>query len=580
MIEYHKSAYGLSLLLRMGGSAVFRSMILGVLSAICVVLLRLVLDVEHSNFDDNLQHPYAIGVLVASITFLLVFRVQQGYARYWEACSAVHHMMSKWMDAVSHTAAYHMQCSHYDSIKPPSFFDYPHLNEQFLTRSRERTFYRDISTDENARLHGRASSKSIEPVKYQKYGKKIPVPKIPRGATSERVTSLNGHGGEYGDPQPLEGPGRMDGNWSQLFKSGKATYFDPNNPDKRDLCGFAGIQGGHTPPLFLQELAHLTSLMNGVALSTLRNDIEGATSPLDIYEPGSPWPAVDVAKTASAGMKLTFRQKLWSFLGAARSPEERTQLNAARPLSVLGGVSEGEIRFLQMARGPSAKTQLAWYWLSEFIVREHLAGTLGKVGPPIISRIIQFLGDGMIHYNHARKIMYIPFPFPHAQLSVFFILAAIPIVAILMEQFSNVLWVSSLLAFLTVTCLSGIHEVARELENPFRNVPNEIPLVTLQAQFNEALVVMYAGYHPDHFWKDAAEDYSIDKKNGMSGMAPEHKTTSTTETMDTLAMQESITEQKHQLEMQQKEIDFLRQQLDQSPRSPIVIETNLADNDK
>lgn len=38
-------------------------------------------------------------------------------------------------------------------------------------------------------------------------------------------------------------------------------------------------------------------------------------------------------------------------------------------------------------------------------------------------------------------------------------------------------------------------------ENPFRNVPNELPLVTFQAQYNEALIVMYAGFHPDAYWK-------------------------------------------------------------------------------
>jgi len=53
---------------------------------------------------------------------------------------------------------------------------------------------------------------------------------------------------------------------------------------------------------------------------------------------------------------------------------------------------------------------------------------------------------------------------------------------------------------LTVTCLAGLHEVSRELENPFKNIPNEIPLVTLQAMFNEALITLFSGYHPDHFW--------------------------------------------------------------------------------
>jgi len=99
--------------------------------------------------------------------------------------------------------------------------------------------------------------------------------------------------------------------------------------------------------------------------------------------------------------------------------------------------------------------------------------------------------------------MFIPFPFPHAQLSVFFIFAVIPSVPFLMDQFVNETWLGAILSFLTVTCLAGLHEVARELENPFRNVPNEIPLVTLQAMFNESLITMYSGFHPDHYWDPA-----------------------------------------------------------------------------
>lgn len=48
---------------------------------------------------------------------------------------------------------------------------------------------------------------------------------------------------------------------------------------------------------------------------------------------------------------------------------------------------------------------------------------------------------------------------------------------------------------------AGIHEVARELEAPMHNVPNDLPLTTFQAQFNEALVTIYAGFHPDAWWE-------------------------------------------------------------------------------
>ena len=102
---------------------------------------------------------------------------------------------------------------------------------------------------------------------------------------------------------------------------------------------------------------------------------------------------------------------------------------------------------------------------------------------------------------------FIPFPFPHAQLSVLFVLVAIPAFAYLMDQYADSVYLAATLSFFSVACLSGVNEVARELENPFRNIPNELPLVTLQAQFNEALITMYAGYHPDHFWDPKGHDH-------------------------------------------------------------------------
>jgi len=139
-------------------------------------------------------------------------------------------------------------------------------------------------------------------------------------------------------------------------------------------------------------------------------------------------------------------------------------------------------------------------WLAEFIIREDRAGSMGQIGPPIISRVMQFISDGMIFYNHCRKTMFIPFPFPHAQLSAFFNITMIIAVPLLMIEYSNKLWLSSVITLMTVTCLAGLHETSRELENPFRNIPNEIPLTTLQAMFNESLLTVYSGYHPDHYW--------------------------------------------------------------------------------
>lgn len=72
---------------------------------------------------------------------------------------------------------------------------------------------------------------------------------------------------------------------------------------------------------------------------------------------------------------------------------------------------------------------------------------------------------------------------------------------LLMLTFVNNLAFGLLLNLFTVLCFVGLHEVARELENPFQNVPNDLPLNNYQAQFNESLMIMFYGYHPDgHNW--------------------------------------------------------------------------------
>ncbi len=85
--------------------------------------------------EEYLNHPYAIDVLVSSVSFLIIFRANYGYQRYWEACTMVHKLMSKWMDAAIFASVFHLQSDHYKDMRPPSFFDHDELNQMDLTRS-------------------------------------------------------------------------------------------------------------------------------------------------------------------------------------------------------------------------------------------------------------------------------------------------------------------------------------------------------------------------------------------------------------------------------------------------------------
>mmetsp|Transcript_2666 Transcript_2666/g.3901 ORF Transcript_2666/g.3901 Transcript_2666/m.3901 type:complete len:597 (+) Transcript_2666:207-1997(+) len=503
MIPYTKGFLGLNLIFRINGSPLYRAAIPGLISVGFYIILEKYLTAK----DDYVDHPYGIGVLVTSVSFLVVFRANYGYQRYWEACGSVHHLMSKWLDAVTHTGVFHMQQSHYNHIKPPSFFDNHDLNEFNLRRDRER--------ERDSVMPCRREAKSM--VRRRSVAKSISVvakPSFDQNSLNEDHEELfrEADKATIHDDQYLLGKGKMDGGWGDLFNDGRGTHSNRHAPEtwNQDNKGFASEAGGRTPSLFLQELTHLASLLVAVAFSTLRSDIENTEAPLDLYKAGDPWPEVDpdqMKKGTAAGI----RDCLYYLGGFDRTLAMRVAHNASRPLPVIGGVSANEIAFLQRAKGPSAKVNLAWHWLSEFIMREHLAGSLGNIGPPIVSRLIQFLSDGMIHYNHARKTMFIPFPFPHAQISAFFVFTIMFAVPVLMDEYANNIVLGSFLTFLTVTALAGLHEVARELENPFRNVPNDIPLNTLLAMFNESLITLYAGYHPDHYWD--GDDYRHHRYN-------------------------------------------------------------------
>jgi len=92
MIQYYKSAYGLALLLRVSGSAVYRSCIPAMISVALTVVFRKIrcaydcLDEENEENKDHLDHPYAIGILISSLTFLLVFRVVRAAHRLASKC--------------------------------------------------------------------------------------------------------------------------------------------------------------------------------------------------------------------------------------------------------------------------------------------------------------------------------------------------------------------------------------------------------------------------------------------------------------------------------------------------------------
>eukprot|EP00978_Attheya_sp_CCMP212_P008996 scaffold21187_cov54-Attheya_sp.AAC.1 len=419
---------------RVHGSALYKGMLPGLVS--CGLFGLLHSDAVRDPVGKALKHPAEVGIVITIVTFIMLFRANYAYLRYIEASSAVHQFMGKWLDATTHARCFHMQQSHYDPIKPPSFYDHPDLNRRGnLTVDRSPSSSSSSQTplpDEDPYCDepiARPPSHIANSIEY------VPPQSVLRYRGNKAKASV------WNIPTTRMVGTRLDGGWGKwycnatetedIFEESSATvdtvlgdeslmslnvhfesppedvpqertHSSTNRADWYKTQGFANFpplvhdtimphrppSKETTPPLFLQELVHLSSLLSAVALSSLRNDLEEVESPLDVYIPGSQWPPVDpdfmgVSDRKQIGACTWFLPNLRYWLLTDRG----AKYNVTHPLLVLGGVSDAEISFLQRAKGPAAKTALAHFWFAEFMTREHLAGSMGTVGPPIVSRL-------------------------------------------------------------------------------------------------------------------------------------------------------------------------------------------------
>lgn len=473
MIKYYNGAYGLQILLRLHGSAVFKSLTPAALSSGVYILLFHLTDVDEGEVFSN---PYAIGALLVAFSFLLTFKMSFSYGRYWEAMTAVYQMHSKWLDTGMELAAFHLQSDRYKH-KPPAFGHYPQI--QSITRERERLEQPPTRQELEEQMNAIAAADGTynHPVRrrsirtqWTKFQKKSKLQK------TQSIEESEEHHCELTETTTKVGV---------RFALDTTQVIAPADCNKRDAFKRVtskpvlnnGMDSEHAS-LFLQEVAHLLSLLSAVAFSTLRNDLEQAETPLATFEPSAPWPCVDPDDYTADVRKDWAKSKHNYFVltrylfGRTRTGAAQTLYNAARPFRVIGGVSDAEVQMLQAARGPLAKVALVSMWLQEFISREYLAGSTGDVAAPIISRLFHFISDGMLGYNQARKIAYIPFPFPHAQMTSLFILIICVFIPMLMLTYVSNEVFGVILNLIVVMCFTGLHEVSRELENPFQNVPN------------------------------------------------------------------------------------------------------------
>eukprot|EP00929_Paragymnodinium_shiwhaense_P002151 TRINITY_DN102357_c0_g1_i1.p1 TRINITY_DN102357_c0_g1~~TRINITY_DN102357_c0_g1_i1.p1 ORF type:complete len:611 (-),score=92.54 TRINITY_DN102357_c0_g1_i1:27-1859(-) len=128
------------------------------------------------------------------------------------------------------------------------------------------------------------------------------------------------------------------------------------------------------------------------------------------------------------------------------------------------------------------RVNVVMYWILQSLTQ--VSKDL-DIAPPIQSRMYQELSNGMLGFSQALKISDCPFPFPYAQLLTVLLVAFSLCIPIYIPVFTQSYIGGFCMGFFVFQGIWGVNEVAKDLENPFGNDENDIPLSDFHARFLE-----------------------------------------------------------------------------------------------
>jgi len=165
---------------------------------------------------------------------------------------------------------------------------------------------------------------------------------------------------------------------------------------------------------------------------------------------------------------------------------------ASYPLIDLGGLDQSTLVWLVECKDKLYfnSVEVIIHMIQTLVVHNQDNGGI-LIPPPILSRVFQTLSRGQVILATCKKITVTLFPFPFAQpIKVFQLIVAVA-APIVMSGLCNGSWHwAFFFTFCPVFGLVAMNTAAGELEWPFGQDPNDLPLHQFQDQFNTALMML------------------------------------------------------------------------------------------
>ena len=113
------------------------------------------------------------------------------------------------------------------------------------------------------------------------------------------------------------------------------------------------------------------------------------------------------------------------------------------------------------------------------------------VPAPVLSRAFQELSRGMVGVTNMRKIREVPFPFPYSQYLSFMLITYWLLSPIIASQMVLRPWWAGIIVFVVCTSYFTLFYIAQEIDQPFGEDPNDLPVADMQRDFNKKLSFLH-----------------------------------------------------------------------------------------
>jgi len=159
----------------------------------------------------------------------------------------------------------------------------------------------------------------------------------------------------------------------------------------------------------------------------------------------------------------------------------------------IGGLDQKTLKYLRECKNDKElnfnRVEVLVHMIQTLVVNAHSDKVL-EIPPPILSRVFQTLSRGQVHLMNCKKITNTLFPFPYAQLIALLLYVFLFSTPVLVSALCDDMKWAFIFTAVPVFGLFSLNYVARELEVPFGNDSNDLPLELFQQNMNQALLML------------------------------------------------------------------------------------------